>query len=97
MHTRTILVKAKEERGLASTANKAIETVAQWMAAHHLVLAREKTECILHIGGKYCKPLVCLKLRDHFKLREVEVRTEAKYLGWCWIRNWHSPPTSSTR
>ena len=72
-----LVIKARDEATLQSRANRALELVSNWMSDHQLELAPEKTEAILLIGRKRCRPLEGIVLNGH----PVHTRPEAKYLG----------------
>ena len=71
-----LVVKARREEELEERANDAMARVAQWMADQHLQLVPEKTEAILLIGRKKCRPLNGLVLEGHSIATKKEVLTK---------------------
>jgi hypothetical protein len=71
-----LIVTAKKEAELERTAEDALEAVAAWMEEHRLELAPEKTEAIMLIGRRKCRP-IRIRLQGHI----VATKRQVKYLG----------------
>ncbi|KAL1447310.1 hypothetical protein WDU94_005527 [Cyamophila willieti] len=71
-----VMVTAKTEAMLEGNANQALQSISEWLGAHGLQLAPEKTEAALLIGKKMCGTINLF-----VDGARVEVKNEIRYLG----------------